>query len=352
MKLLLVGGFLGAGKTTLLLRAARDLAARGLRVGLVTNDQAGDLVDTALAQAADIPVSEVSGGCFCCRFPDLLAAVQRLHDLVAPDIILAEPVGSCTDLVATVLRPLRAFRADQLDLAPLTVLIDPQRDLAGFRPEVAYLYQQQLAEAEIIVLTKADRLDEGELRRQQIQLQLAYPSARVLALSATSGAGVAEWLALCEGGRGALDRALELDYERYTAAEAALGWLNATGDLIGQRPFSADAWMAGMLHMLDQALIEQGAPIAHIKLQLDSPLATLKASLTSSGAPLSWDLHADGVRIERARLILNARVHTDPATLEAIVRRVISEAPAWIRCELSSLECFSPPPPRPTHRLA
>ena len=42
----MVGGFLGAGKTTALLRAADMLTGRGLRVGLITNDQSGGLVRT------------------------------------------------------------------------------------------------------------------------------------------------------------------------------------------------------------------------------------------------------------------------------------------------------------------
>lgn len=39
-KLILVGGFLGAGKTTLLWYAAQKLMRKGLKVGLITNDQA------------------------------------------------------------------------------------------------------------------------------------------------------------------------------------------------------------------------------------------------------------------------------------------------------------------------
>ncbi len=55
----MVGGFLGAGKTTSILRFAHWLTARGLRVGLVTNDQGGGLVDTALAGAHGMPVEEI-----------------------------------------------------------------------------------------------------------------------------------------------------------------------------------------------------------------------------------------------------------------------------------------------------
>ena len=60
-KLMLVGGFLGAGKTTLLWEAAQRLAGRGRRVGLVTNDQAPELVDTAWLSRAGVRVAEVSG---------------------------------------------------------------------------------------------------------------------------------------------------------------------------------------------------------------------------------------------------------------------------------------------------
>src|SRR5438874_745457 len=101
--LTLVGGFLGAGKTTLLLQAARLLSGQGHRVGVITNDQGQDLVDTALVARQEIPIQEVSRGCFCCCFPDFMAAIQRLQETVKPSIILAEPVGSCTDLTSTIL---------------------------------------------------------------------------------------------------------------------------------------------------------------------------------------------------------------------------------------------------------
>src|SRR5688500_9434733 len=56
LRFVLVGGFLGAGKTTAVARLARHYAARGLRVGLVTNDQADDLVDTNSLRSQGFPV--------------------------------------------------------------------------------------------------------------------------------------------------------------------------------------------------------------------------------------------------------------------------------------------------------
>ena len=77
-KLILIGGFLGAGKTTLLAQAAQRLSRQGKRVGLVANDQAADLVDTELLRDSGSRVEEVAGGCFCCRFPDMISAMERL----------------------------------------------------------------------------------------------------------------------------------------------------------------------------------------------------------------------------------------------------------------------------------
>ena len=48
----------------------------------------------------------MAGSCFCCNFNALTSTVERLGEGQLPDVILAEPVGSCTDLVATVIRPL------------------------------------------------------------------------------------------------------------------------------------------------------------------------------------------------------------------------------------------------------
>src|SRR5438128_12354137 len=107
LRFILIGGFLGAGKTTTMARLARFYRNRGQRVGLVTNDQAQDLVDTTSLRAQGFPVAEVAGACFCCRFDDLVGKVGDLEKDRRPDVIVAEPVGSCTDLVATVVQPLR-----------------------------------------------------------------------------------------------------------------------------------------------------------------------------------------------------------------------------------------------------
>src|SRR6266850_1508390 len=110
---IMIGGFLGAGKTTCVAKLAQQLTAQGLRVGLITNDQGSELVDTAMLRARGFATEEIPGGCFCCRFDSLVDAAARLTQATLPDAFIAEPVGSCTDLVATVTYPLRRMYGDQ-----------------------------------------------------------------------------------------------------------------------------------------------------------------------------------------------------------------------------------------------
>src|SRR5262245_63290645 len=164
LRFVMVGGFLGAGKTTALARLARYYTQRGQRVGLVTNDQAADLVDTNRLRAQGLAVEEVAGACFCCRFDELVDKVGQLESAQRPDVLLAEPVGSCTDLVATVVQPLKDLYGTRFEVAPYTVLFKPSHgrkilsggEDAGFSPKAAYIFRKQLEEADVIVLNRID----------------------------------------------------------------------------------------------------------------------------------------------------------------------------------------------------
>ena len=241
-KVILVGGFLGAGKTTLLARAAERLSRQGHRVGLVANDQAADLVDTELLKDAGANVEEVAGGCFCCRFPDMISAMERLVRETEADVLIGEPVGSCTDLSATVMQPLKKLHGQQFDVAPFSVLVDgnqvrvlarlrkaaEQAESARFPDNVLYIYEKQLEEADLIVLNKADLLSAAELADLKASLSERFPDTPLLTMSAMTGEGVDAWLDFIGQGQPAGRRIAEVDYDTYAAGEAALGWMNAS----------------------------------------------------------------------------------------------------------------------------
>src|SRR5579863_10353135 len=153
--LVVVSGFLGSGKTTLILAAARKLAERGIRCAMILNDQGESLVDTELARAYGFESGEVTGGCFCCRFSELMRIAERLREH-SPHVIFAEPVGSCTDLSATILRPIEEASSRSFQLAPLTVLVDPGRAGRLENPDIEFLFRKQIEEADLVCFTKSD----------------------------------------------------------------------------------------------------------------------------------------------------------------------------------------------------
>src|SRR5688500_20306676 len=164
---IMIGGFLGAGKTTAVGKLAHYLTGKGLRVGLITNDQGRNLVDTTMLRAQGFATEEIPGGCFCCRFNSLVDAAQKLTASSRPDVFIAEPVGSCTDLAATVTYPLRRIYTDDCTGAPISVLVDPIRAQrvfglqkgGSFSEKVIYIYKKQIEEADIVVISKSDLVE-------------------------------------------------------------------------------------------------------------------------------------------------------------------------------------------------
>ncbi len=234
-RFLMIGGFLGAGKTTAIARLARHYTDRGQRVGLVTNDQAYGLVDTHNLRAQGFQVGEVPGACFCCKFDELVDTLAALGADGQPDVILTEPVGSCTDLMATVLHPLRHLYGDRYTLGPLAVLCKPEHGCkilgggtGGFSPQAAYIFLKQLEEAQLIVLNKIDRLSTSERDDLLELLGKRFPDKEILAASGTTGAGFNAVIAALESDALPTDGPLEIDYDTYAEGEAALGWLNCT----------------------------------------------------------------------------------------------------------------------------
>ncbi|NQU76746.1 MAG: hypothetical protein HQ546_10580 [Planctomycetes bacterium] len=206
-RLILVGGFSGAGKTTLLAQAAARLGQRGLSVGVVTNKQDEDLVDTKLLQGQGLAVREVSGGCFCCRFGCLLTASDLLSEDSDKDVLLAEPVGSCTDIYSTVVQPLKEFYASRFSVAPYSVLADPTGlrqvlGVSGRNPlpkKVSDIYRNQLEEADLIILNKVDLLSGDQIVELKALVSEAFPDTPVLEMSALTGNGIDSWLAWLAG---------------------------------------------------------------------------------------------------------------------------------------------------------
>jgi len=361
---IMLGGFLGAGKTTAVAALARRLEKQGLSVGLITNDQSTGLVDSAMLRSHGFSVEEIAGGCFCCRFDSLNEAAERLTAASRPDVFIAEPVGSCTDLVATVSYPLRRIYGRRFSFAPLCVLVDPARAerilglTAGrsFSDKVVYVYEKQLEEADFIVINKGDELNGEREHRLREALGKRFGRARIFTCSARHGDGLEPWFEQVLTGSCSRGATMELDYDRYAAGEALLGWLNCTVRLRADQAVDGNRLLLDLAGRMGNRLNHHGMEIAHLKMTLDSSDAGGSLAVVSLvGSGREPDLRESLLEMVSAgTLILNLRAEGDPDLLKAITEEALATAAAaaaGLNLEIEHLEKFRPARPVPTHRL-
>ncbi len=333
-------------------------------MGLIANDQAADLVDTEVLKETGSRVEEVAGGCFCCRFPDMVSAMERLARESGVDVLIGEPVGSCTDLSATVMQPLKKLHGHQFEVAPFSVLIDvkqvgvlarlrktvQQDEAARFPDNVLYIYEKQLEEADVIVLNKADLISASELAELRVSLAGRFSDTPLVTMSALTGDGVDAWLDFISQGRAVGGKIAEVDYDTYAAGEAALGWMNAAAKLQAKRDIDWKSFAGELLEAIRGELRARSAEIAHLKIYLTAPGSHVVGNVTSNDGTIS--LRGSIAPEQRQMsLLVNARVHVQPDVLRDAVERLL-QATAGDRLEakITDMRSFFPGRPQPTYR--
>ena len=364
VKLIFAGGFLGSGKTTALSAIARRLIQRGMRVGIVTNDQTENLVDTVIVKQMlgelGVPVEEVVEGCFCCKFEELIDHMEKIL-IHQPDALLGEPVGSCTDFVAAVANPIKIHYKDDFRFAPFSTMVDPHRVrefMLGetdttFPEEVTYLFMKQLEESDLIVLNKIDLLEDDEIRRLTGILEKKFSGKKLMAVSAREGRGMDQWLEVLLSGRPGANTVLrQIDYDRYARAEAALGWLNSAIKVSASEGFDAGEFLKSLAETIRNAFQQKNAGIGHLKFVITSAGKATWANVTHLAVEPVISGEQLG-NVLKGTLILNARVRLEPDELEKIVRKSLSRVfkEANIRYKIVELQCFSPAYPEPPYLI-
>ncbi len=356
----MLGGFLGAGKTTMIARLAALYQAANKHVCIVTNDQAADLVDTHLLKSYGYDVAEVAGSCFCCNFGGLTDAMESFNQRRRPDVILAEPVGSCTDLVATVALPMMQMLGEQFVISPYAVILKPSHGLKiltgkgkGFSPKAEYIFRKQLEEADILLINRVDEMTPPEIDELEHLLRAQYPDRPTLRVSAKTGANLGQLMTLVESPSARRASVMEVDYDIYAEGEAELGWLNAGATVHSPTPFAMDALLIEIVEQLKNAMTLQLAETAHLKVIGQSGGNTAVVNLVSSDSSSTLS-HASELVTQSCEIIVNARVAIDPESLKHSVERVLLQSATAFSASLTinSIRSFRPGRPVPTHRVA
>jgi len=172
-----VGGYLGAGKTTLVNHLLRERA--GKRIAVLVNDFGELSIDDDLIESQDGNVLRLAGGCVCCSFGnDLVAALMDMPVMdPRPDHILIETSGVA--LPGSVARTVRLLPALVLDAVVVLADAETLRARATDR-YVGDTVLQQLRDADLLILNKADLVAPAALDALQAWLTDIAPSVRVI----------------------------------------------------------------------------------------------------------------------------------------------------------------------------
>jgi G3E family GTPase len=339
-----IGGYLGAGKTTLTVALAKRLKAIGKNVAIITNDQGHALVDTEYARGSGFDVREVMG-CFCSTFPEFVKSARSLVQVSRPDVILAEPIGTSTNILSSVVDPLRCQYPEEFSVAPFMVVVDGSRasQLSGDKLIPAH----QVREAEIVLLSKIDLLDKDALKKAEESVAAVAPDAVIVPYSARTGEGLDDVLGIIQSTDLSRKKMEGEDYRLFSAEKESMSWFSSTATIVPKGRVDAYGMTTSLLRGVADAF--PTAEVAHVKVTVLSEQAGAKMSLVGDSAQV------DGLRGGRyfsdpARLIVNARITAQPQQLGSTMRSIISSLKEKFPMEIDDLteSCYSPRPSAPT----
>lgn len=175
----IITGFLGSGKTTLLNHILTN--QDGLKTAVLVNEfgEIGIDNDLLITTGEDDTMVELSNGCICCTINnDLLEAVYKVLErrdkidyLVVETTGLADPLPVALTFLGTELR-------DLTRLDSIVTMVDAENySVDLFNSQAAH---NQIAYGDIILLNKADLVEEGDLDRLELKVRDIKEGARIL----------------------------------------------------------------------------------------------------------------------------------------------------------------------------
>ena len=176
----LLTGFLGAGKTTLLNHILSN--QQGLRSAVLVNEFGEVGIDNELVVATSDQMVELSNGCICCSINwELQEAVHRVLERPEPlDLIVVETTG-LADQLPVAMTFMAGDLRDRLRLDSIITVIDAEHFSAtALESPIA---RAKVVYGDILLLNKADLVDEPRLKEVESELRAIKTDARILRAS-------------------------------------------------------------------------------------------------------------------------------------------------------------------------
>ncbi|MDL2261676.1 GTP-binding protein [Methanimicrococcus sp. OttesenSCG-928-J09] len=311
MKIIVVGGFLGSGKTTALIRLGTYYSSLGKSVGIIVNEIGEIGIDGDIISQYGLETKEITSGCICCSLKmSLRSTLLLMIENFNPDIIIIESTGvaypgAIRDEVMLMNLPM------DYDMAPLLTLFDGSR-FKQILKEIKNFAAQQLAQAEVIAVSKSDLIDSSMLPVIESAVQQINPKAEIITLSSKNPESLAHLIDILErntdtaehlaklkkviAGDGSLLMAGGNPKSKDNSIEASGVGSFSTEYLLEEnslKKFSdseLESIVREIMSQLREAVLAKSPDfLGHIKLFLESGAALYKISLTTAEEEPTYD---------------------------------------------------------------
>lgn len=337
LKFMVVSGFLGAGKTTAMTALSKWLNENWGKTAIIANDLgARNLVDAATTEACGCDVEEITGDCICYINETLTERLDRMHNN-GDKFVMSDIPGCGIGALEHVYYQLDDRYGDKYDLAPFTVIVDPER-LRMILPEHAdinlpledsqFLLDAQLKEGDCIVLNKIDLLDQETIDADVAFLKETYPGIPVFTISALTGEGIPELAQHLVTSKARLER-FDIGYgsEVFVRAEEKMSWYNRRAFFKSKdgSEFDVNELMEALVEGIRAGLKAANRNVPHLKIfAFGEEGEYAKASLLGVDYDIQWDQKMAS-RYTKVSMIINARAVCESDKMAEIVDDAIDE---------------------------
>jgi G3E family GTPase len=329
MKVHLVGGFTGSGKTTAIEKAREILAENNVITSAYSDKEEeyfrADCPKNDFNEFNDFDESfeKVTGGCFCCNYTDLDSQIDKLKN-ESGSVLFGDYGGTCTNLISTLLKPLKDYKGAEIELANFSTFVDAKLllfHLKGMRVPLSldskYIWDRHLEESEILIINKIDLLQADDLEDLKKLAKQAFSLKKLLFQNSLDKDSVRQWVELISTSK----TSENAENDRFYGNNIA--WLDEEIQIVTEDD-SAIEVAYDFMHKVSNDLVDRGLTIEHLKFLLYDDNQALKLNYTQFLNGYTAELQ-EYEKNNTADLLMNARIQTSHAELRKFLFDLLSQ---------------------------
>ena len=271
-KFCVFSGFLGSGKTTTMIVLTKYYSLHYGKAAMISNDlgHGVNLADNKLAALSGCRASEMTDECICFQHENLAAKLNSFFN-EGCELVISDIPGFGVGALEHVYFGLSEKFPGQFELAPFTVLIEPQTVKilrSGGDSGVCYIHNSQLKEADLIVFNKCDTISSAQKDDYAKWLKASFPDAKVICISALKEEGLEE-LSQALRSSSASMRHPDINYESgklINAMDSISEYYFQYRALVCCNNFDGNAYLSDLAEAVRGSISSAGYEIPHLKL--------------------------------------------------------------------------------------